>query len=110
MSKMIKKMVLVQVFVSFLVICLNACADELPNNIQALTDSGEKVVLFPDGHWEYVDQKKAAIAKQEIKQIQNKNTCPPGTLESYFGLGCLIQSDKGGNHDAPHGKVYHSPL
>jgi hypothetical protein len=107
---MIKKMILVQVFAALLVISLNACADEVPNKFEAVTDSGEKVVLFPDGHWEFADQKKAAIAKQEIKQIQNKNTCPPGTLESFFGLGCLIQSDAGVNHDAPHGKIYHSPL
>lgn len=33
--------------------------------IETTTPNGEKIRLFPDGHWEYVDQKKAAVQKAE---------------------------------------------
>ena len=87
-------------------VCLLATAAE-SNKIDAVTDTGEKVILFPDGHWEFVDQQKAAAAKQEIQQKKIDADCPPDARDGLFG--CLLQGDKG-HHEAPHGKVYHSPL
>ncbi|MDB5803220.1 MAG: hypothetical protein JWN73_542 [Betaproteobacteria bacterium] len=33
--------------------------------IETTTPNGEKIRLYPDGHWEYVDQKKAEVQRTE---------------------------------------------
>lgn len=104
---MFKKLILIQSVVAFIAVVAPAYAAEPTTKMDAVTDTGEKVVLFPDGHWEYVDQQKAAVVKQEIQQKKMDADCPPEAREGLFG--CLLQNDKA-HKDAPHGRVYHSPL
>ena len=40
-----------------------ALADELGKDLQAVTPSGDQVILHPNGRWEFVDTTKAAEAK-----------------------------------------------
>jgi len=40
--------------------------------IETTTPNGEKIRLFPDGHWEYMDQKKAEVQKTERVAEQKK--------------------------------------
>ena len=49
-----------------LVVCGTAHAQT--SAIEATTVSGEKVRLMPDGRWEWVEQKKAAVQRQQRQQ------------------------------------------
>lgn len=104
---MLKKLIIIQCVIALIAVAAQVYAAESTSKMDAVTDTGEKVVLFPDGHWEYVDQQKAAVVKQEIQQKKMDADCPPEAREGLFG--CLLQSGKA-HPDAPHGKVYHSPL
>ena len=92
---------------ALLALATSAFAAESTKKLDAVTESGDKVTLFPDGHWEYIDQQKAAVVRQEIQQKKSDADCPPEARDSLFG--CLLQADKG-HHEAPHSKVYHSPM
>jgi len=110
---MVKKLLTIQTLIVlfFISTSFHAIAVEATNKIDAVTGNGEKVILFSDGHWEFVDQQKAAVAKEVAKQEQQQQKadadCPPEARDGLFG--CLLQGDKG-HHEAPHGKVYHSPM
>ncbi|MFM9834642.1 MAG: hypothetical protein ACKVOA_00895 [Methylophilaceae bacterium] len=104
---MLKKFILFQCVIALIAVAIPVYAAESTTKMDAVTDAGEKVVLFPDGHWEYVDQQKAAVVKREIQQKKRDADCPPEAREGLFG--CLLQNDKA-HPGAPHGKVYHSPL
>ena len=68
--------------------------------IEATTSSGEKVRLMPDGRWEWVEQKKAAVQqerrRQEVEQrqaeLKRERSAQGGGL---LGLGrTLHEGDK----------------
>ena len=46
--------------------------------IQATTAAGEKVVLHPNGRWEFVDVQKQAEAKKVADQYPENKGCPAG--------------------------------
>lgn len=46
--------------------------------IEATTAAGEKVVLHPNGRWEFVDVQKQAEAKKVADQYPENKRCPPG--------------------------------
>lgn len=62
-------------------------------DISAETTSGDKVILHPNGYWEYVDAKKAAVAKTKVEAIAREEGCPKGTRASFFGFGRCIGND-----------------
>ena len=82
-----------------------ALADELIKDLQAVTSSGDQVILHPNGRWEFIDSKKAAEAKEVAKQFPENQGCPPGTQGGYLGLGRCIQiGDKDYNRGSLGGK------
>ena len=46
--------------------------------IEATTAAGEKVVLHPNGRWEFVDVQKQAEAKKVADQYPENKGCPAG--------------------------------
>ncbi|MBI2294552.1 MAG: hypothetical protein HYU76_00560 [Betaproteobacteria bacterium] len=63
--------------------------------IEATTATGEKVLLHPNGRWEYVDQKKAAEARKIAERYPENQGCPPGSQGGLFGIGrCIMPGDK----------------
>ena len=63
--------------------------------IEATTPSGDKVLLHPNGRWEYVDKKKADDARQVAQQYPENQGCPPGSQGGLFGVGrCIKPGDK----------------
>jgi len=69
-----------------------------PASIEATTAAGDKVRLFPDGRWEYVDPKKQAEmpAAAPAAATAASKACPPGSQGSFFGIGigrCIPPGD-----------------
>jgi hypothetical protein len=63
--------------------------------VEATTSTGDKVLLHPNGRWEYVDQKKAVEAKAVAQQYPENQGCPPGSQGQFFGVGrCIPPGDK----------------
>lgn len=83
-----------------------AIADMLPGaDAEAVTASGDKVILHPNGRWEYVDVDKAKTAKDIAKQYPENQGCPPGWHGGYLGIGrCIPPGDKDFNRGSLIGK------
>lgn len=63
--------------------------------VEATTAGGDKVLLHPNGRWEYVDQKKAQQARAVAQQYPENQGCPPGSQGGLFGFGrCIPPGDK----------------
>ena len=63
--------------------------------VEATTAGGDKVLLHPNGRWEYVDQKKAEQARTVAQQYPENQGCPPGSQGGLFGFGrCISPGDK----------------
>jgi hypothetical protein len=63
--------------------------------VEATTAAGDKVLLHPNGRWEYVDQKKAEQARTVAQQYPENQGCPPGSQGNFFGVGrCIAPGDK----------------
>lgn len=63
--------------------------------VEATTAAGEKVLLHPNGRWEYVNPQKAAAARKVAEQFPENQGCPPGSQGSFFGFGrCIPPGDK----------------
>lgn len=53
--------------------------------LEAVTATGEKVRLFPNGRWEFVDVAKAAEAQQVAAQYPENKTRPVEAQGGLFG-------------------------
>ena len=63
--------------------------------IEATTGAGEKVLLHPNGRWEYVNPQKAAAAHKGAEQFPENQGCPPGSQGNFLGFGrCIAPGDK----------------
>lgn len=93
-------------FLALLALHLPAIAapEEAPP-IETTTASGEKILLHPNGKWEYVDKVKKAEADKIAKQYPENQGCPPGTQGGVFGIGrCIAPGDKDFNRGSISGK------
>jgi len=64
-------------------------------SVEAVTQSGDKVLLHPNGRWEYLDQRKAVEARKVAEQYPENQGCPPGSQGGLFGVGrCIMPGDK----------------
>jgi len=80
-------------------------ADTEPQDIIGTTDKGEKIVLHPNGRWEFVDTAKAAEAKEIAKQFPENQGCPSNMQGGFLGFGrCIPQGDKDYNRGSMSGK------
>ena len=52
--------------------------------IDAVTASGEKVRLLPNGRWEYVEEKKAE-AQRELRRVEDAREA--GAQGGFLGIG-----------------------
>ena len=63
--------------------------------VEATTATGDKVLLHPNGRWEYVDPKKAEQARKVAVQYPENQVCPPGAQGGLLGFGrCIMPGDK----------------
>ncbi|MEO7726741.1 MAG: hypothetical protein ABIS45_05765 [Burkholderiales bacterium] len=66
-----------------------------PDAVEATTGSGEKVLLRPNGRWQYVDAAKAADAKKVADNFPENHTRPVDAQGCLFGIGrCIMPGDK----------------
>ena len=76
--------------------------------LEALTVDGQKVRLFPNGRWEYVDAAKAASAQQQAAQYPENKTRPvesQGGLLGNFGR-VIMPGDKDYNRGSLNPKLH----
>ena len=73
------------------------CATQLalagdPTPLEATTGGGDKVRLFPNGRWEYVDAKKAEVQKPVVQAYEKKQDEDKSREQGgLFGLGRKIK-------------------
>jgi len=80
-------------------------AEEVPAAIQAVTVSGDVVVLHPNGHWGFVDAEKAAQAKEIAHQFPENQGCPSSMQGGFLSYGrCIPKGDKDYNRGSLSGK------
>ncbi len=81
--------------------CLAAELDRTP--VEAVTADGEKVRLFPNGRWEFVDAAKAAAAQKAAAEYPENKTRP---VEAQGGLfGAFGRSVMPGDKDYNRGSL-----
>ncbi len=88
-------------------LCTGAhAADELKREpIDAITVEGDKVRLYPNGRWEYVDAIKAAKASEQAAQYPENKTRPADAQGGLFGIGrTIMPGDKDYNRGSMSGK------
>jgi len=99
----------------FLAISLStaAMADPAPTALdrtplEALTVNGEKVRLFPNGRWEFVDAAKAAAAQKTAAEYPENKTRPIEAQGGLFGgFGRVIMpGDKDYNRGSLNPKMH----
>jgi len=74
--------------------------------VEAVTVNGEKVRLFPNGRWEYVDAAKAAAAQQTAAKYPENQTRPEGAQGGLFGVGrTVMPGDKDYNRGSLNPKL-----
>jgi hypothetical protein len=80
-------------------------ADAPGEKMEATTSAGDKVVLHPNGRWEFVDVGKAKVAQEIAKQYPENQVCPPGWRGGVLGFGrCIPPDDKDFNRGSMIGK------
>ncbi len=85
----------------------NAFAADLDRTpVEAVTVNGEKVRLFPNGRWEYVDAAKALAAAQKAAAYPENQTRPEGAQGGLFGIGrTVMPGDKDYNRGSLNPKM-----
>jgi len=58
--------------------------------VAATTATGEKVLLHPNGRWEFVDASKAVEAKRVAEQYPENKTRPIEAQGGWFGIGRTV--------------------
>ena len=80
-------------------------ADVPGAKVEATTAAGDKVILYPNGRWEFVDTQKAEAAKEVARQYPENQGCPPGWRGGLLGFGrCVPPDDKDFNRGSMIGK------
>lgn len=94
-------------FTILLALLLSANASfsaDTAKEVNAITANGDKVILKPNGRWEYIDDQKAAQAAKIAKQYPENQGCPPGSQGGSFGTKCILPGDKAFNRKSRIGK------
>lgn len=58
--------------------------------MEAVTGKGEKVLLHPNGRWEFVDATKADAAKKVAERFPENNTRHVDAQGGWFGVGRVV--------------------
>ena len=74
--------------------------------LEAVTVDGERVRLFPNGRWEYVDAAKAVAAQQAAAKYPETQTRPADAQGGLFGVGrTIMPGDKDYNRGSLNPKL-----
>lgn len=77
-----------------------------PQPIEAVTAAGDRVVLHPNGRWEYVDPGKAAQARKTADNFPENQARPVEAQGGLFGIGrTLMPGDKEYNRGSLNPKL-----
>ena len=72
-----------------------AGAEPVGAAVEATTAQGDRVLLHPNGRWEYVNSQKAAAARKTAEQYPENQGCPAGAQGGLLGFGrCIMPGDK----------------
>lgn len=73
--------------------------------VEATTQQGEAVRLYPNGRWEFVDAEKAATARNLAAHYPENRTRPVDAQGGAFGIGrTILPGDKDYNRGSLSGK------
>jgi hypothetical protein len=74
--------------------------------VEATTAAGDKVLLLPNGRWEFVDVKKAEAAKKLAAEYPENKSRPEGAQGGLFGVGrVILPGDKDYNRGSLNPKL-----
>jgi len=83
--------------VILLLIALPALAQQ-KLDVEATTTGGQKVILHPDGHWDFADGPQPAVESKPAQPTTTQSAsqgCPPGWQGGLLGFGrCIPPGDK----------------
>jgi len=92
-------------FVSMTIGMPSFAADAPGEKVEATTSTGDRVILHPNGRWEFVDAGKAKTAQEIARQYPENQVCPPGWRGGVLGFGrCIPPDDKDFNRGSMIGK------
>jgi hypothetical protein len=96
------------------VLALSAAHAQAPAPIEATTPAGDRILLYPDGRWEYADPAKRAASPKPAPPAAATpaaatpvaaGACPPGSQGQLFGVGgCVVPGDRDYNRGSLSGK------
>jgi hypothetical protein len=96
------------------VLALNAAHAQASAPIEATTPAGDRILLYPDGRWEYADPAKRAASPKPAPPAAATpaaatpvaaGACPPGSQGQLFGVGgCVVPGDRDYNRGSLSGK------
>ncbi len=82
---------------------LAALADD--PTLEATTASGDKVLLLPNGRWQFVDAAKAEEARRVAERYPENHLRPEAAQGGWFGMGRMVMpGDKDYNRGSLSGK------
>lgn len=74
--------------------------------LEAVTVDGQKVRLFPNGRWEFVDVARAAAARKVAAEYPENKTRPAEAQGGAFGVGrAVMPGDKDYNRGSLNPKL-----
>lgn len=88
-------------------VCLGAQGISLAEDarpVEATTATGEKVLLHPNGRWEFVDRAKQAEAKKVADQYPENQTRTPGAQGGWLFGRTVPPGDPDYNRGSISGK------
>lgn len=92
------------------VMSASAFAADAPSRepVEATTATGDKVLLYPNGRWEFVEAKKAEAAhKVAAEYPENQSVPAEPTQGGLFGIGRTIKpGDKDYNRGSLNPKLH----
>ena len=96
------------------VLALNAAHAQTQAPIETTTPAGDRILLYPDGRWEYADPAKRAASPKPAPPAAATpaaatpvaaGACPPGSQGRLFGVGgCVVPGDRDYNRGSLSGK------
>jgi len=90
---------------SLLFACLLLTLPAVAAPVEATTATGDKVLLHPNGRWQYVDATKAEAAKKVADQYPENQLRPEAAQGGWMGLGrAVMPGDKDYNRGSLSGK------
>lgn len=86
----------------------SAFAADAPAPLEATTAAGDRVLLYPDGRWTFVEAQKAEAARKiAAKYPENQSAPAAPTQGGLFGIGRTIKpGDKDYNRGSLNPKLH----